>query len=178
MGPLCAVALRRLRFVSISWPLIPLVMLVVAGAGCGPEGPKIIEGTNLRSTYQGMDYECGTILLHLASDGGFILRCSPPSEHPCELPETEVDPEEEHAFHGTWESKGGDLTLKGDGITVTFTECEVSVDALGETELLPGLCWVDSSEPTFADSARLVARGDLVEFLNPSEGSGSRSSAL
>ncbi len=155
-----------------------LALLLPAVTGCGPEGPKIIEGTTLRSIYQGMGYECGTIMLHLAPDGGFELSCAPPSELPCGTPEGDAGTEGRQVICGTWESRGGDLTLTGDACELVFTECEVSVDARGDTELLPGLCWVDSSEPTFADSSRLVARGDLVEFLHPSQGSGSKSSAL
>lgn len=149
-------------------------LLLSTSTGCGPRGPRIIEGTALRSTYQGMGYECGTIMLDLAPDGGFVLGCAPASEQPCDKPEGEGG----QVIRGTWESRGGDLTLTGDGYTLVFAECEVSVDARGTSRLLPGLRWVMSNAPTFADSSRLVARGDLMEFLHPGSGSGSRSSAL
>ncbi|MFH1501474.1 MAG: hypothetical protein ABIG03_00360 [Candidatus Eisenbacteria bacterium] len=153
-------------------------LAVVAVTGCGAEGPRIIEGTTLRSTYQGMGYECGTIVLNLAPDGGFVMVCAPPAERPCDIVASNDIPDGVQAVRGTWESRGGDLTLTGDGLTLVFAECEVSVDARGETGMLPGLRWVSSSEKTFADSSRLVARGALMEFMHPSQGSGSRTSAL
>jgi len=155
--------------VLLSLVAVPLLM----STGCGSEQPDRIEGTSLSATYQGLGCECGNIMLNLGRDGAFELWCMPASEDPWGVPSGTEQQEAVPSMRGTWTSRGGDLTLEAGGWTVVFTECEVAVDAHDETALLPGLCWVESSGPTFADSSRLVASRELEQFLHPMEGDGS-----
>jgi len=174
----------RRQSLSMSRLAGSLAAALLLSTACGHEPPRLIEGTSLRSAYQGLGFDCGTITLDLGDDGGFVLACAPTRDDGCGIPRGEAGGGTAVRIAGSWESRGGDLTLTfeepvaGLETVLVFTECEVSVDARGETVLLPGLCWVESSEPTFADSSSLVSRADLMEFLHPTEGSGSSTSAL
>lgn len=161
--------------------LVPLLLVV---AGCGSDDSTFIEGTSLRTSYIGMGCDCGTIVLRLEADGSFILACGPPDDHPYAALDGDDLPVGGGRLSGSWESRGGDLTLaaRPDAAVreaiVLFTECEVEIEAVGRSGLLPGLRWVSSTRSTFADSTQLVARDELDEFLRPKAGSGSRTSAL
>jgi hypothetical protein len=175
----CSRATLRLALLLASLSLASL-----ATHGCGPEGPRLIEGKSLRYAYTGLGYECGTILLRLSDEGTFALACVPADDASCDTLGVRALASVEGALSGTWESRGGDLTLvctRGPGASdtaIVFTECEVAVSARESQVLLPGLRWVSGTRPTFADSSRLVADDDLREFLRPAAGSGRRTSAL
>ncbi len=173
-----------LRCVLVVVALAAAVGFALLAQGCGPAGPRLIEGTSLRDAYRGMGYECGTILLRLSDDGSFVLACVPPGDGVCDTLNVSALAARDDALSGVWESRGGDLTLAGSEgpdapeITIVFTECEVAVEAHGRSELLAGLRWVMSTRPSFVDSSRLMGSDDLEEFLHPSAGSGSSTSAL
>ena len=150
-------------------------VIIWGAAGCGPENPGMIEGTSLRPEYQGLGCGCGTLMLSLSPERTFVMKCVPADEDRWGVPVADMQTDTLHVMRGSWESRGGDLTLVAAEASLVYTECEVEVDAHGETALLPGLCWLRGTESTFADSSSLVGRHELQEFLHPSEGSGSGS---
>ncbi len=173
---------RRHVVSTLGVALFASLLVFAVLSGCEPSGPKLIPGKSLRYAYRGMGYDCGTILLRLADDGRFALACVPPGDASCDTLGVCGLSAVGGVLTGTWDSRGGDLTLlvsDDPGSTqasIVFTECEV--EAAGKSELLHGLRWVSSTRPSFADSSKLVARDDLQEFLYPSAGSGSSTSAL
>jgi hypothetical protein len=167
---------------SVHCRLCAALALLVLTAACGSLPPESIEGTSLKPSYRSLGSSRGTIRLELSEDRTFALARGGALDDEWGLPEAGDAAGDAEALSGTWETRGGDLLLTavgpGAGLELVFTECETQVDAVGRTALLPGLHWVRSSAPTFADSTELVSHGDLTEFLHPTAGSGSRGSAL
>ena len=74
---------------------------------------------------------------------------------------------------GSWSYSDGRLDLQGDGWTVTFESDSTRVTLLDRADTLSSLRWVTSSGGSPFSACDLVSASEFVEFVHPTEGSGS-----